>query len=207
MHRAVFVVIILLGAAPALGQSFVNGSLTGPAGYSVLPIGWAQLFPDCDTEDAAGPHEAYNLSPDGGSFVAGTQTVTVNPVGTEAFQQTVSGLIPFAEYTVTFYQSNLGFGVSNVGGSWSAIANWQLYIDGEGSGLYSAEMAPTTGALPNNLWSAGSITFTVVASEHALGFGPHSVNGLNAFLGIDGIVLSPATATEPATLSRIKSLY
>ena len=207
MHRVVVALTIMLCAAPALGQSFANGSLTGPAGYSILPPDWSHLMPDCNTEDASGPHEAYNLSPDGDSFVAGAHSVTSNPVGIEVFQQAVSGLIPSAEYTLSFYQSNLGFGTGNVGGSWGAIANWQLYIDGEGSGLYSAEMAPTMGTLPNNTWAAASITFTAAAGEHALGFGPHSVNGLNAFLGIDGIVLSPATATEPATLSRIKSLY
>jgi len=207
MNRIGLAMAVLLAGSPAWGQSFVNGSLTGPAGYSMLPPGWSHLMPDCDTEDANGPHEFYNLSPDGGTFVAGAEATTQNPIGVEAFEQSVSGFTPGVEYTIHFYQSNLGFGTGNVGGGWGAIANWELYLDGDATGLFSDAMAPTTGALPNNFWSASSITFTATAGTHAIGFGPHSVDGLNTFLGIDGLAFAPLVATEPATLSRIKALY
>jgi hypothetical protein len=207
MNRSGLAITLLVLGSPAWGQSFANGSLTGPTGYSTLPPGWSHLLPDCDTEGAGGPHEAYNLSPDGGTFVAGAEATTQNPIGVEAFQQAVAGFTQGSEYTIQFYQSNLGFGTGNVGGNWGAIANWQLYLDGEATDLYSAAMAPTTGPLPNNVWSAGSITFTATTNAHSLGFGPHSVDGLNSFLGIDGLVLVSVVATEPAALSRIKALY
>jgi hypothetical protein len=207
MNRLGIAVVLFLLGSPALGQTIVNGSLTGPTGYSVLPTGWSDLLPDCDTEDASGIHEVHVLSPDGGTFVSGAHATTQAPLGVEAFEQSVSGFTAGIEYTIYFYQSNLGYGTHNAGGAWGAQANWQLYIDGEATGLYSDAMAPTTGSLPNNVWSASSITFTATASAHALGFGPHSVDGLNTFLGIDGIVLSPSTASAPATLSGIKALY
>jgi hypothetical protein len=199
--------LLTLLAAPASGQSFTNGSLTGPTGFSILPPGWSHLMPNCDTEDANGPHELYHLSPDGGSFVAGAHATTQNPVGVEAFEQIVSGFTPGVDYTIHFYQSNLGYSYDNAGGTWGAFASWQLYLDGEATGLLSTIMAPEVGSLPNNSWSASSITFTATASTHAIGFGPQCLDGPNTFLGIDGIGFTPLVATEPATLSRIKALY
>lgn len=93
-------------------------------------------------------------------------------------------------YRIDFYQSNLGFGGDNIEGQWGANGNWQLYIDGSASGLFSDVMEPEYGVLPNNTWFATSITFTATLDTHALGFGPNSVSGQNAFLGIDGIGIS-----------------
>lgn len=205
-HGIIFA-LVLVAATASAQPTIDNGSLTGPIGISVLPPGWDHLFPNCDTEDASGPHELHNESPDGGSFVAGANAVTQPPLGVEAFQQTVSGFTPGTEYTLYFHQSNLGSGETNIGGSWGAVANWQLYLDGVATGLYSAEMPPTTGPLPNNSWSTSTITFTATSTEHALGFGPHSVDALNSYLGIDGIVLEQAVPAEASTWSRIKALH
>jgi len=207
MRIALALLALALSAASATGQAIDNGSLNGPTGFSVLPPGWSHLLPNCDTEDANGPHELYILSPDGGTFVAGANATTQIPVGVEAFEQSVSGFTPGIEYTLLFYQSNLGYGPHNDSGNWGATASWELYLDGEATGLFSAPMQPEIGTLPNNSWSAGDITFTASAVQHAIGFGPRSLDGPNTFLGIDGISIVPAVATAPSTLSTIKSRY
>jgi hypothetical protein len=125
----------------------------------------------------------------------------------EAFQQTVTGFTPGHGYTLTFHQSNLGAGESNLGGSWGAVASWQLYLDGVATGLYSDELQPEVGPVPNNTWFASSITFTATASNHALGFGPHSTNGKNAFLGIDGIAIQAALPVERASWGEVKAMF
>lgn len=187
----------------ASSQSFVNGSLTGPTNaFSLIPPGWTTLFPGDpnstpDTAGASGPHELYTLSPDGGTFVAGAHSTAL---AIEGVQQTLTGLAPGQEYRLDFYQSNLGFGPNNVGGTWSAVANWQLYLDGQTTGLFSDAMAPQTGPLPNNSWFASSITFTASLGTHAIGFGPHSISGPNAFLAIDGIGLTPIPEPSAAFL-------
>jgi hypothetical protein len=61
-------------------------------------------------------------------------------------------------------------------------------------------LAPQTGALPNNSWFASSIIFTASSTTHAIGFGPHSVSGQNAFLGIDGIGIAPVPEPTSALL-------
>jgi hypothetical protein len=207
MQISRLVLASLLVAVNASAQTIDNGSLTGPPGLSILPAGWVHLFPNCDTEDANGPHELYNLSPDGGTFVAGAHAVTQPPLGVEAFQGTVTGLTPGHVYTLTFYQSNLGAGETNLGGSWGAVASWQLYLDGVATGLFSEELQPEVGPLPNNTWFASSITFTATAATHALGFGPHSTNGKNAFLGIDGIAIQAVVSVEGTSWGQVKALF
>lgn len=190
--------------ASAHSATIVNGSMTGPNNaYGLIPTGWSTLFPGDsnstpDTEGATGPHEQYNVSPDGGTFVAGGyNTSYLNP---EGVQQLVNDLIPGTTYRLDFYQSNLGFGIDNLSGSYGAQANWQLYIDGSASGLFSDTMLPETGTLPNNTWFATSITFVATSSSHYLGFAANSVSGGNTFLGIDGVSISTTTVPIPAAI-------
>jgi len=208
MRKLGFASFLLLGWTGVAGAQVIeNGSLTGPRGFSMTPPGWETLFPNVDTEDAEGPHELYNLSPDGGTFVAGANSVTQPPVGVESFQQTVVGLVPGQWYKIVFHQSNLGFGPDDLGGTWGALASWQLYLDGVAAGIFSEEMPSTTGPLPNNIWSQSSLTFQATATTHALGFGPHSYESANAFLGIDGIAIETTVPVDVVSWGGLKSLW
>jgi hypothetical protein len=206
--RAWRLFIMLAGCvASAEAQTIQNGSLTGPTGLSTVPLGWEHLFPNVDTEDQNGPHELYNLSPDGGTFVAGANAVTQPPLGVEAFQQVVGGFVPGNWYRLVFFQSNLGFGVDDVGGTWGALASWRLYLDGVAEDSFSAPMGATTGPLPNNVWSAGSIVFMARSTTHAVGLGPHSYQAKNAFLGIDGIAIDETVPVTTTSWGGLKSQW
>lgn len=203
--RVFLILLTLLGSSTSSAVTVVNGSLTGPNDtYSLMPSGWVTLFPgrseadNPDTEGADGPHEAYNLSPDGGTFVAAAHATTQG-MGKEGLQQTLFGLEPGTSYRLDFYQSNLGIHADNLVVSqfepfpvwdWNAYAAWELYLDGVATGLYSQVLAPETGPLPNNTWFPAHIIFTASSSVHAIGFAPQVMLGDNTFLGIDGIRIS-----------------
>lgn len=197
-------VVTMLAGNTALAITVENGSLTGPNDtFSLIPPGWVNLFPGDrnstpDTEGADGPHEVYNISPDGGTFVAGAHAVIGFPLGIEGIQQTMTGFDVGQRYRIDFYQSNLGFGPENDLGQWSGLANWQLYLDGAPTGLFSDLMEPEIGPLPNNSWFESSITFVATAETLAIGFGPNSTNGKNAFLGIDGIRITEVVPVPAA---------
>jgi hypothetical protein len=186
------------------GATIVNGSLTGPSdSYSLIPPGWSMLSDsnsEPDTEGANGPTEIYNLSPDGGTFVGAAYAKSQIPNGFEGIQQLVNDFIPGVKYRVDFYQSNLGVNTTNIVDflglrleDWNAEANWQLYIDGLPTGLYSSVLKPEVGALPNNTWYESSIYFIANSSAAMIGFVPNIVVGDNTFLGIDGIRISVAS--------------
>lgn len=200
MSKNLALLALFLIAANTNAATIANGSLTGASDvFSLIPEGWETLFPDPDprwnpdTYGENSPTTISSLSPDGGTFVAAAHATTQPPTGKEGLQQLVTDLVIGVTYRLDFYQSNLGVGETNVnsfgGGvySWNTDAVWELYLDGNPTGVLSDVLSPETGPLPNNSWFASSLVFTATATAQAVGFAPLVVAGENAFLGIDGI--------------------
>jgi hypothetical protein len=114
--RASFLLLVLCGAARA--ELVVNGSMTGDVGTNMQPAPWATLagpgvHSDPDTVPPGGIVDgsstlAPNIpaSPNGGTFLTFFSSMILE---TDYAGQNISGLVPGATYTLSFYYTNAGF--------------------------------------------------------------------------------------------------
>lgn len=183
-------VVASLSAAPLCAASpvIINPDLTGPVGIGVVPPGWSLWTGSPDTCDAGGPFNntptPWVLSPNGGTFVRAGGTSTV---GGEGFAQVVTGFTPGALYTLTFFQTNLGF-EHPTNGSWNGTDGyWDLMLDGSHAGSSAVLTKPTLNTDPI-AWSIGLINFVAPAASFEMALWSRSADpsGLAAYMGIDG---------------------
>lgn len=191
----------------AAGQTVLNGDLTGPMGAGNIPPDWFAWSGSADTCDPSGPFNysgnPWVLSPNGGTFVRGGATGTgVN----EAIAQNLTGFVAGQTYTVDFYVTNLGF--QQPGALWTgADGFWKFYVDGTDVGdslTYSRQAL----ASDDIVWSADSVTFVAPASGFELAIASQWAGGPGtaAYMGIDGIRISPVPAPASVGLLGLAGL-
>ncbi len=139
----------------------------------------------------SGTAEGTPFSPQGGVFGGGFGSSQLNgsgnpviPGGGESFYANLSGLTIGENYTVEFYQANVGWGTAGVVGDSHGL--WKVIFGG--TTQLSSEMAFL--GYGSQTWQLVSMTFTASATTERLEFqvnsGP-SNSGFYSYMGIDGI--------------------
>ena len=195
-HSLFLSIVIGLIAGPTTAHAatmpmLTNGSLTGSPGLGVVAPGWVRFSGTPDLADADGPFNntgmPWVLSPDGGTFARGIGTGDGDQ---ESFQQTVDGFTIGAAYTLSFFQTNLGwtdggFVFRNESGFWG------LYVDGVLADQSAVMLGPADVSTPNQ-WYEESFTFIATDTTLTLRLEAFTtLPGENAYLGIDGLRFTP----------------
>ena len=180
-------------------QVLLNGSLTGTVSDDLAPPDWFKWQKTPDTVDSAGPFNntgvPWTLSPDGGTFVRGGGSTFDN---SEAIAQDVSGFTIGGTYSVSFFQTNLGFEHPTSGDWIGEDGYWELLINGSSVGT-STTLSRQSVATDPTVWFFDSLTFVAPTTDVEIAFVSRSVHpsGLAAYMGIDGIQLRQTAVPEP----------
>lgn len=129
------------------------------------------------------------LSPAGGNFFGGDGDTSIHA----AISQTVTGLTPGEQYTLSFYQA----AAQQRGFNGVTTERWQVTFGTETqfSTLMNTEDHGKTD------WNAQSLTFTATSGSQVLSFlAQGTPNGQPPFVLLDGVSIAAVTAVpEPAT--------
>lgn len=186
--------LALAAAVPAWSVTLVNGSLTGPVNVNSVPTGWSVTAGSPDTNDVSNPVGGFpgvdyavvaSASPDGGSWIG----LGADDSFFERFSQTVGGFTIGAQYRLTWYEANFG-AIGDFSDDYTNPGRIQIRVGNSLIGQ-GALLPLQTG------WLSQSLTFTATDATQQISFG--TVQGLPAYLGIDGIAI--AAVPEPASLA------
>jgi gliding motility-associated-like protein len=165
------------------GQIFLNPDLDGTIGVSVWPTNWTNIpygDPTCqayispgatpDVTGLTGPVPSLGIIGNpysGTTFVSGLMAGGPGALYHEGIMQTVSGLVPGNNYSITFYQT-----VVKQDLMLDQTGSWAVYIDNSLAGI----TAITTSTEPFNsvslVWEQRTITFTASSASHTIKFLP-----------------------------------
>ena len=173
-----------------------NGSLEGTASgidrnlhNGALPPNWS-LYQTPDVFNSGTNFNGYVWAPtpDGGDFLHGIGLGGYQ----EGFQQTLTGLVPGQQYTISFAQSiaNNGYGPSGSG-------HWVVQF---GSETLNANSMSTPAMGTAGGWQQQSLTFTATsATQNILFFAVGEGAGNRVDLGIDGITVGTTAGSAGLT--------
>jgi hypothetical protein len=211
-------------------QSFINGNLEGvvdPFDPTIVLSGWNDIsylenycqatsfwWATPDITNYSGPFQQYGISgypSSGSSFVSGLLAQSDTSIWHEGIEQTVSGFIPFQEYRITFYQSNVKQVSTPTFSAIDESGGWSIYLD-DVLLLNSALSYSNLVFDDLNLqWDFREFTFIASDTVHTFGFLPYdddsSIDGLiNEALrmGIDDINLELIAGLNEAEQNEIK---
>lgn len=201
MYCKVIVLVALIAASPALGQTILNGDLTGPQATGSAPPDWFNWQKTPDTVTATGPFNntpnPWALSPNGGTFVRAGGSDFAN---SEAFAQNVTGFTPGVIYQLDMFVTNLGFEHPTSGDWIGQDGYWSVYIDGVLAGSTGVLSKPTLNT-DSIAWVADSVSFVAPAAAFELALVSRSAGGaLAAYMGIDGVSARAVPAPGAATV-------
>jgi hypothetical protein len=171
--RALALTVLTCGIARAnlvTNPLFLSYTGTTPKDYiqNVLPTDWnGSVFTFVDAPGTADDPSALGIavypsfpvnSPAGGNFIQADGTPSLSyPI-----TQTINGLTPLQNYTLTFYQAG-GQMLGETGGS---LENWEVSL---GSDIqYSASMNVPQGAVVP--WQPQTLSFTATSASEVLSF-------------------------------------
>lgn len=189
---------------------FVNGSFESVAGYTppypqdqgFLPDHWTAIVLTNDTYSNDG---SFGLQPgtngygrwitlttafDGGKFVAGG-------LDAESFGQSIS-LANSTAYTISAYIAGDGAVISS--------ATWSVFLHSSQNTASDVLLGNFSPLSAGNLWEFSSFNFTTPANASQydmVGFVP--TTGVQQYMGIDNVSLTPASVPEPSTLASISA--
>ena len=131
-------------------------------------------------------------SPDGGNYVIADADQTFS----SPLAQTVTGLIPGDQYTITFWQAAAQQDGPNFNGA--TTEQWQVDLGSQSQ----------TSTLMNNPdhgftdWNQQTMTFTATAASEVLQFiAEGSPNGVPPFSLLDGVTMAQTGTPEPAAFA------
>jgi len=215
MRQCIIVIAFAAGAAGASAQPVIqNGGFeANTPTFGAVPNGWSIVSrtPDIIAPgglQGAGP--SVPASPAGGTFVgiqaelAGQGATPLAQGEAEAFEQTVTGLVPGVQYDVTFFQANIGY----------FFGSDARFDPGAIEVIFGTELRQSPLTLPfqgqgAQLWEPVSLRFTAALPDQILRFRAVDFPGVDATtlpasnfggvgLGIDGVAISvvpsPASA-------------
>ena len=178
-----------LAAWSAASGAFINIA-NGNADSSGFPTSYGTMY---FYGPGNGVSNGFTGSPDGGSFVASDPGFDPG-----ALSQTVSGLTPGTDYTLSFQWAQAEAYVSQAHRG-STTSGWQVTLGGETTST-AVSTLPSWGFAN---WTTENFTFTASSASETLSFLPIGSGG-TAMALLDGVVLSeyspPAAVPEPGTM-------
>ncbi|MFT7518145.1 MAG: hypothetical protein ACI9MC_000272 [Kiritimatiellia bacterium] len=174
---------------PTAAQTLVNGDMTGPDAFDIVPAGWAHA-PFSSNTFLPLTNYVFQLfwepSANGGTFVnsLGIDNLSFQ---SEGVSQIVTGLIPGANYTISFEQSASYFS----GFTADTHGYWEVSFGGQ---LQDSALVPIPTPGNTTPWQPQSMQFTATSTSELLRFAAATVNGtpsnfLTAAMGVDGVTI------------------
>lgn len=173
----------MMTALNAIGQNFSNADLEGNMGMSATPPDWfvvSSSDPVCqaynnmaatpDVTGLQGPVPSLGITGapySGNSFVSGLISGIPGAHHQEGIRQTVNGLTPGKQYTISFYQA-----VVKQNNQLDPSGSWGVYVDNQ---LLEISIPSTSNLAfddPSLLWEERSIPFIPTNSVHSIKFLP-----------------------------------
>lgn len=194
-RRSLLIAIALLVVpAHALRAEFVvNGSLTGPTGFQTVPAPWfapdapglifpPSTLPPGGLQDGGGSTLAPQMpaSPDGGTFVVVTAEFILDK---SLARQTIVGLTPGQQYTLSFHYANAGADVP-IPGNFVFPGSILATIAGQ---TFETDVLDYLGP-GEQVWRLASFSFTANAASTNLDL--HTIDA-QFFGAIDGVSIVP----------------
>ena len=215
----------LATALPAFSAIvFINSGLEDSIASATLPTGW-EIVPfdapfseattatadDADVVGTTGPNVPsgmFGAAHSGSSFVGGTHGTIAGVTVQEGLQQTVSGFTVGQDYTLSFFQANVGITSRR-----DTEGGWRVFADGVLAGTTIPTAATLAWDDPDKatalLWEERTVSFTATAESMTLSFLAYDSDGDIAgqngvYMGIDSLSeITPVPEPSAVVLSFI----